>query len=108
MKILLIVVSILILFPTLFYKSHAFGKEYRYKITSGLLWKTIGKGEIQPKDKGYVGSYKNGVPYGKGTMNYYDGRKLVGQFKRYAWNSTLYDKNGNILGNFVKGKYIKE
>ena len=57
---------------------------------------------------GYVGSYKSGVPHGKGTMTYYDGRKIVGEFKRYAWNSTLYDKNGIILGKFVKGKYIKE
>lgn len=57
---------------------------------------------------GYAGSYKSGVPHGKGTMTYYDGRKIVGEFKRYAWNSTLYDKNGKILGNFVKGKYKKE
>ena len=57
---------------------------------------------------GYAGSYKSGVHHGKGTMTYYDGRKIVGEFKRYAWNSTLYDKNGKILGNFVKGKYIKE
>ena len=56
----------------------------------------------------YVGSYKSGVPHGKGTMTYYDGRKIVGEFKRYAWNSKLYDKNGKILGNFVKVKYIKE
>jgi hypothetical protein len=41
-------------------------------------------------------------------MTYYDGRKIVGEFKRYAWNSILYDKNGIILGKFVKGKYIKE
>ena len=108
MKHILIILSLILLSSPLFGQSDANEKVYRYKITSGLLWKTIGKGEIQPKDKGYVGSYKNGVPYGKGTMHYYDGRKLVGQFKRYAWNSTLYDKNGNILGNFVKGKYIKK
>ena len=108
MKHILIILSILLLSSLLFGQLYANEKVYRYKITSGLLWKTIGKGEIQPKDKGYVGSYKNGVPYGKGTMNYFDGRKLVGQFKRYAWNSTLFDKNGNILGNFVKGKYIKK
>ena len=32
------------------------------------MWKTIGKGEIQSKYGGYVGSYKNVVPYGKGTI----------------------------------------
>ena len=108
MKHILIILSLILLSSPLFGQSDTNEKVYRYKITSGLLWETIGKGEIPSKDRGYVGSYKNGVPYGKGTMNYFDGRKLVGQFKRYAWNSTLYDKNGNILGNFVKGKYIKE
>ena len=108
MKILLIVVSILILFPTLFYKSHAIEKEYRYKITSGFLWKTIGKEKIKLKYQGYVGSYKNGVPFGQGTMNYSDGGKMVGEFRKYAWNTTLYDKNGIIVGTFEEGKYIKQ
>ena len=108
MKHILIIHSLILLSSPLFGQSDADDKEYRYKITSGLLWKTICKGEIQSKYGGYVGSYKNGVPYGKGTMNYYDGRKLVGQFKRYALNSSLYYKNGNIHGNFVKGKYIKK
>ena len=108
MKQILIILSLVLLSSPLFGESKANEKVYRYKITSGLLWKTIGKGKIQPKNRGYVGSYKNGVPYGKGTMNYYDGKKLVGQFKRYAWNSTFYDKNGRILGNFVNGKYIKK
>ena len=108
MKILLIVVSILILFPNLYYKSHAIEKEYRYKITSGFLWKTIGKEKIKPKYQGYVGSYKNGVPFGQGTMNYSDGGKMVGEFRKYAWNTTLYDKNGLIVGTFVEGKYRKE
>ena len=107
MKHLLILFSLLLTSP-LFGQSDANEKVYRYKITSGLLWKTIGKGKIQLKNRGYVGTFKNGVPFGKGTMNYYDGKKLVGQFKRYAWNSTFYDKNGNILGNFVNGKYIKK
>ena len=78
MKIILIFLSILILSTTMIDKSYANEKPYQYKITSGLLWKTIGKGEIEPKYKGYIGSYKNGVPYGKGTMNYYDRKKLVG------------------------------
>ena len=106
MKHLLLILSLL-LTSQLFGQSVTDKKELRYKITSGLLWKTIAKGQIQPRDKGYIGSYKNGVPYGRGTMTYYDGRKLVGQFKRYAWNSTFLDKNGRVLGNFVKGKYEK-
>ena len=78
MKHILIILSFILLSSPLFGQSDADDKEYRYKITSGLLWKTIGKGEIEPKFKCYIASYKNGVPYGKRTMNYYDGRKLVG------------------------------
>ena len=107
MKILLIFISILFLSPTLFDKSPVFGEEYRYKIISGFLWKTIGKEKIKPKYQGYVGSYENGVPFGQGTMNYFDGRKLVGEFRHYAWNTILYNKNGKILGKFVEGKYRK-
>ena len=107
MKHILIILFLILLSSPMFGQPDADDREYRYKITSGLLWKTIGKGKIQLKNRGYVGSYKNGVPHGKGTMNYYDGKKLVGQFKRYAWNSTFFDKNGKILGNFVNGKYIK-
>ena len=107
---------ILFILFLIFFSSPLFGqsdaddndKNIRYNITSGFLWNSISKGKIQSKNVGYVGSYKSGVPHGKGTMTYYDGRKIVGEFKRYAWNSTLYDKDGKILGKFVKGKYIKE
>ena len=61
MRHILILLFLLLLSYPLFGQSDANEKEYRYKITSGLLWKSIGKGEIQPKDKGYVGSYKKGV-----------------------------------------------
>ena len=108
MKHILIILSLILLSSPLFGQSDADDKEIRYKITSGLLWKTIGVGENKSKNVGYVGSHKSGVPSGKGTMTYYDGRKIVGEFNRYAWNAKLYDKNGKILGKFVKGKYIKE
>ena len=108
MKQILIIISLILLSPPLFGQSDANNKGIRYKITSGLLWKPIGKGEKQSNSVGYVGSYKDGVPHGKGTMTYYDGRKIVGEFNRYTWNSTFFDKNGKILGKFVKGKYIKE
>ena len=106
--ILILLISILLLSSPVIGQSYANDKEIRYKITSGLLWEPIGKSGKQSNNVGYVGSYKSGVPHGKGTMTYYDGRKIVGEFKRYAWNSKIFDKNGKILGNFVKGKYIKE
>ena len=72
------------------------------------MWKAIGKEKIKAKYQGYVGSSKEGVPFGRGTMNYSDGGKMVGEFRKYAWNTTLYDKNGIIVGTFVEGKYIKQ
>ena len=106
MKNILIILTLLLLsFPMV---GQSDDNVIRYKITSGLLWETIGVGEKKSENSGYVGSHKSGVPRGKGTMTYYDGRKIVGEFNRYAWNSILYDKNGKILGKFVKGKYIKE
>ena len=108
MKNILITVSLLLLSFPLFGQSDDNDNVIRYKITSGLIWKTIGVGEKQSKNVGYVGSLKSGVPRGKGTMTYYDGSKIVGEFNRYAWNSKLYDKNGKLLGNFVKWEYIKE
>jgi hypothetical protein len=108
MKHILIILSLILLSSPLFGQSDADDEEYRYKITSGFLWKTIGKEKIKPKYQGYVGSYKNGVPFGQGTMNYYDGGKMVGEFRKYAWNTTLYDKNGLIVGTFVEGKYRKQ
>ena len=108
MKNILITFSLILLSCPLFAQSDENDNVIRYKITSGLLWETIGVGEKQSKIVGYVGSQKSGVPRGKGTMTYYDGRKIVGEFNRYAWNSTFYDKNGKKLGKFVKGKYRKE
>jgi hypothetical protein len=108
MKNILIILSLLLFSFPLFGQSDDNDKEIRYKITSGLLWEPIAVGEKKLKNMGYVGSYKSGVPHGNGTMTYYDGRKIVGEFNRYAWNAKLYDKNGKILGKFVKGKYIKE
>ena len=108
MKNISLIISILIFSFLTTKNSFAGENEYRYQITSGLLWKTISKEKIEPKYQGYVGSYSNGVPYGQGTMTYSDGRKLVGEFRHYAWNTILYDKDGRILGKFVEGKYLKE
>ena len=108
MKNFLIVVLLTFLYSITFDISHANEEKFQYKITSGLLWKTIGKEKIEPKYQGFVGSYVNGVPYGQGTMTYSDGRKLVGEFRHYAWDAILYDRDGRILGKFVEGKYIKE
>ena len=53
MKHILIILSLILLSSPLFGQSDANDKVIRYKITSGLLWKSISKGEIQSKNMGY-------------------------------------------------------
>ena len=63
---------------------------------------TFGKGKWEG-DK-YIGEYKNGKKDGQGTYTFSDGRKYVGEFREGTfWNITEYDKNGNIIGNYVSG-----
>ncbi|MDP6489073.1 MAG: MORN motif-containing protein, partial [SAR324 cluster bacterium] len=52
----------------------------------------------------YIGEYKNGKKDGQGTYTFSDGRKYEGEFREGTfWNITEYDKNGNIIGNYVNG-----
>ena len=63
---------------------------------------TFGKGKWEG-DK-YIGEYKNGKKEGQGTYIFSDGRKYEGEFREGTfWNITEYDKNGNIIGNYVNG-----
>ena len=63
---------------------------------------TFGKGKWEG-DK-YIGEYKNGKKDGQGTYTFSDGRKYEGEFREGTfWNITEYDKNGNIIGNYVNG-----
>ena len=39
---------------------------YQYKISSGLVWKTFGKGKVQPK---YEGEISTGIPDGVGILS---------------------------------------
>ena len=57
----------------------------------------------------YVGEWKDGTQNGQGTYTSSDGRKYVGELKNWGkWNGTEYDKNGNIYGKYVNGKFIKQ
>jgi len=57
----------------------------------------------------YEGEWKNGFTNGQGTFTNPDGIKYVGEFKDGRdWNTTEYDKNGNITGKYVNGIYIKQ
>jgi len=56
----------------------------------------------------YVGEFKDGIPSGQGTWTWSNGQKDVCEFRGDKhWNTTNYDKNGNILGKWVNGEWIK-
>ena len=56
----------------------------------------------------FVGEYKDNLRNGQGTYTFADGVKYVGELKDdKKWNGTEYDKNGNIIGNWVNGELIK-
>ena len=60
----------------------------------------------EKKDGKYVGEIKNRKPNGHGTHTYSNGKKYVGEWKGGSpWTGTQYDKNGNILGKWVNGKF---
>ena len=47
--------------------------------------------------------------FGQGTYTTSSGEKYIGEFKdEEPWNVTQYDKRGNILYKYVKGKEIEQ
>ena len=104
MKHLLIILSILLLTPPLF--GQEVGVLYQYKSSSGLIWKTFGKGKIQPK---YEGEVSKGTPDGFGVLSYpfTDGKSVVGEWKvGNEWNTEHYNNDGKLIGKLVIGKWI--
>jgi len=62
-----------------------------------------------PSGNKFEGEYKDGKKNGQGTYTWSDGSKYVGEFKDgKRWNGTSYDKDGNIIGKFVNGEWIKQ
>ena len=103
MKHLLILISILLL------SSPVIGQEtgvlYQFKTTSGFIWKTFGKGKVQPK---YEGEVSKGIPNGFGVLSYpfSYGKSVVGEWKvGKELNTEHYDNDGNLIGKWVNGKW---
>jgi hypothetical protein len=56
----------------------------------------------------YEGGYKDLNPDGLGTYTHPDGKKYEGGWKdKKLWNGTEYDKNGIIIGKYLKGENQK-
>ena len=71
--------------------------------------KKQGNGTITyPDGIKYEGEWKSGKKDGKGTFTKTDGTKYIGEFKRGTyWNTTVYDKNGNITEKWVNGNKVR-
>ena len=53
----------------------------------------------------YKGSFREGNKHGQGTYTFINGRKWVGEFKKEKiWNAKLYDKDGNVIKEYVEGE----
>jgi len=104
MKHLLLILSIFLLTSPLFCQET--GVLFQYKISSGFVWKTFGKGKVQPK---YEGEISTGIPEGVGILSYPfdDGKTAVGEWKDgKEWNTEHYSKEGIVLGKWENGKWI--
>ena len=129
MKHLLILLSIILLSSPVIGDNHKGETLYRWKTSSGYVWKGFGdkdthrvyKGEVEngvpnglgidisPYGSKYVGEWKDGKIHGQGTLTLPDGQKYVGDWKdRNLWNGIKYDKNGNITKKYVNGEFIKQ
>jgi len=52
----------------------------------------------------YIGEWKDGKHHGHGTLTYSNDDKYIGEWKDgKLWNTTLYYKDGNIIGKTVNG-----
>ena len=103
---------LLILLFFLLLSSPVIGQEtgvlYQYKTSSGFVWKTFGKGKVQPK---YKGEISNGTPEGLGVLSYpfADGKRVIGEWKEgKEWNTEHYKKDGKVIGKWVNGVNVEK
>ena len=80
------------------------GRKYVGEFKDG---KRNGQGTfITPDGKKHVGEFKDGYFHGQGTFTTPDGLKIVGEYKdNQPWNTIGYNRNGNIIGRYLNGKF---
>ena len=88
-----------------------FGQEtgvlYQYETSSGIICKTSGNGNVQPK---YEGEIKNGKMDGLGVLTYpYGEKNVVGEWKEgKEWNTKHKNKDGEFIGKYKLGIWSEE
>jgi len=113
MKHLLIILSILLLSSPVIGDNHKGETLYKWKTSSGEVWKGFGDKETHPM---YVGEVENGIPHGLGIETIFIrgeiAFKYVGEWKdgKYNGQGTLtsyYDGEGDYKakGEWKDGKH---
>ena len=100
MKHLLIILSLLLLTSPLFGDNHKGKTLYRWKTSSGYVWKGFGD---KVTHRVYKGEWKNEKLNGLGVMTYPDGHKYVGEWKNGKYNgqgTSTYPDGGKYVGKF--------
>ena len=129
MKNLFIILSLILLSSHVIGDSHKGETLYRWKTSSGIVWKGFSEKDTNPK---YQGDVKNGKPHGLGYLIYSNGNRYVGRWKNgeknglgtetdrngfgyegewkngYMWNGKGYDIDGNIQYKWIDGIRIKQ
>ena len=86
--------------------SKEIGIMFLWEISSGrTAWEIFGDEKYQQK---FTGSISNGKPHGKGVLSNPNGKNVKGEWRDgKEWNTKHLDKEGKVLGGFVKGKFIE-
>ena len=80
--------------------------KYEGEIKNG---KPNGTGVLKYGSSTYSGKLKNGLRHGQGIYKFKSGRKKVGEFrKNKPWNVKMYNKNGKMVAEWVKGIKSKQ
>ena len=89
--LLILLISILLLSSPVIGDNHKGETLYRWKTSTGIVWKGFGEKETHPK---YQGQVMDGKPNGLGVLISTNGWKYFGSWKNgEIWNGTEYDKD---------------
>ena len=103
MKHILILLSLILLSSPLF--GQETGVLYRYKTSSGFVWKSFGNDKLQTK---FEGEIKDGGPNGQGTFTYLNGNKYVGETMdgtRHGQGTITFSSGDEYIGEWKGGTF---